>query len=73
MFRRDPDFPGSITDTYHIYFADPDLDEAEVEVNEGQAFRYFAADQLDELAMPAHTRTILAEFFQSAQYKRLFH
>ncbi len=73
LFRRDPDFPASITDTYHIYFCDPDLDEAEIEVNEGQAFRYFAPDQLDDLEMPTHARAILKGFFESAQYRKLFH
>ncbi|MGE3074896.1 MAG: NUDIX domain-containing protein [Dehalococcoidia bacterium] len=73
MFRRDPDFPASITDTYHIYFGDPDLDEAEIEVNEGQAFRYFAPDELATLEMPPHVREILAGFFESAHYRRLFH
>ncbi len=73
MFRRDPDFPTSITDAYHIYFADPDLDEAEIQVNEGQAFRYFAPGQLGQLEMPPFTRTILEGFFESAHYRRLFH
>ena len=73
MFRRDPDFPASITDTYHIYFGDPDLDEAEIEVNEGQAFRYFAPNELGALEMPPHAREILVGFFESAHYRRLFH
>ena len=73
MFRKDPDFPTSITDTYHVYFADPDLDEAEIQVNEGQAFRYFAATDLPALDMPPHARTILTAFFESAHYRRLFH
>lgn len=73
VFRKDPDFPTSITDTYHVYFTDPDLDEAEIQVNEGQAFSYFAATDLPALAMPPHARAILTAFFESAHYRRLFH
>lgn len=73
LFRREPDFPASITDVYHVYFADPDIDEAEIEVNEGQAFKYWAPAELAGLRMPAHTRAILEEFFQGAHYRRLFH
>ncbi len=73
MFRKDPDFPTSITDLYHVYYADPDLDEAALEVNEGQAFKYWGPNELASLEMPVHARTILEQFFQSAHYKRLFH
>ena len=73
MFRKDPDFPTSITDAYHIYYCDPDLDEAEIEVNEGQAFRYFAPSELASIEIPVHARTILEGFFESADYRRLFH
>lgn len=73
MFRRDPDFPTSITDTYHLYYCDPDLDETVIEVNEGQAFRHFAPSDLATLQMPVHARTILEGFFESAHYRRLFH
>ena len=73
LFRKEPDFPTSITDVYHVYYADPDLDEAEIEVNEGQAFKYWAPDELASLHMPIHARAILEQFFQSAHYKRLFH
>jgi 8-oxo-dGTP diphosphatase len=73
MYRRDPDMPGSITDVYHIYFADPDIDEAEVQVNEGQAFRYFSREEIAGLDVPPHARKVLGEFFESAHYRRLFH
>ena len=73
LFRKDPDFPTSITDVYHVYYADPDLDEAKIEVNEGQAFKYWGPNELAGLHMPVHARTILEQFFQSAHYKRLFH
>ena len=65
--------PSSITDVYHIYFADPDIDEAEVQVNEGQAFRYFAPDEIAGLDVAPHARKVLDEFFESAHYRRLFH
>ncbi len=73
LFRRDPDFPTSITDVYHVYFTDPDIDEDAVQVNEGQAFKYWAPHELAGLHMPVHARAILEEFFQSAHYRRLFH
>ena len=73
LFRRDPDFPTSMTDVYHVYFADPDIDEADVEVNEGQAFKYWGPRELGSLEMPVHARAIMEQFFASAHYKRLFH
>lgn len=73
LFRREPDFPASITDVYHVYFADPDIDEGEVRVNEGQAFKYWGPRELESLEMPVHARAIMEQFFESAHYKRLFH
>lgn len=73
LFRREPDFPASITDVYHVYFADPDIDEGDVQVNEGQAFKYWGPRELASLAMPVHARAIMEQFFESAHYKRLFH
>ena len=74
VYNKTADLPGSLTDVYHIYYADPDLDEADIQVNEGQAFRYFAKDEIAELAIPAPTRAVLEEFFASAaHYRRLFH
>ena len=73
LFRRDPDFPTSMTDVYHVYYADPDIDEADIEVNEGQAFKYWAPNELASLAMPEHARAIVTKFLESAHYKRLFH
>ena len=73
VYQKDRDLPESLTDVYHIYYGDPDLDEAELEVNEGQAFRYFAPDELAGLPMPRPARAVLEEFFASAHYRRLFH
>lgn len=73
LFRREPDFPASTTDLYHVYFADPDIDESEVRVNEGQAFKYWGPRELESLEMPVHARAIMEQFFESAHYKRLFH
>ncbi|MEO8541901.1 MAG: NUDIX hydrolase [bacterium] len=73
LFRKDPDFPTANTDLYHVYYCDPDLDEAELEVNEGQAFQYWGPNELSALEMPFHARAILEEFFAGAHYKRLFH
>ena len=72
-YRKETDLPMSLTDTYHIYFADPDLDEAEIEVREGQAFKYFAQAELDAIEIPQAARIVLEEFFASNHYRRLFH
>lgn len=73
-YRKQPDLPSSLTDTYHIYFADPDLDEAEIEVREGQAFRYFSSSEVTGTEnIPEPARAVLAEFFASNHYRRLFH
>ena len=65
-YRKQPDLPTSLTDTYHIYFADPDLDEAEIEVREGQAFRYFSSSDITATAnipepAPRRPRRILRQ------------
>lgn len=73
LYRRDPDLPTSLTDLYHIYSIDADVEEASISVNEGQAFRYFAPDQLDALDIPPHARTVLRDFLASSAYRALFH
>lgn len=70
---RSSEIPGSLTDIYHVYFVDADLDEEYIDVREGQAFKYFAPDEVPGLTVPAPVRTVLEEFFQSTAYKRLFH
>ncbi len=57
----------------HVYYADPDLDAAVIEVNEGQAFEYFGPGDLAAIPMPAHARAIMELFFVSPAYKGLFH
>ena len=73
VYRKEPDLPSSITDVYHVYFGDPDIDEDRVQVNEGQAFRYFAPEEVRRLDVPPQARKVLEEFFASAHYRRLFH
>ena len=73
VFRRDTDLPTALVDVQHVYYIDADLDEAEIDVREGQAFRYFAADQLDTIPVPEHARLILDLFFVSPAYKGLYH
>ncbi len=73
VFRRDSDLPTALVDVQHVYYIDADLDEAEIDVLEGQAFQYFAADQLATIPVPPHARTILDLFFTSPAYKGLFH
>jgi 8-oxo-dGTP pyrophosphatase MutT (NUDIX family) len=73
VYRRDPDLPTSLTDVFHIYYLDADIDEDKISVNEGQAFRYFAPAELPDLPIPVHTRRILDEFVVSPAYKAMFH
>ncbi len=73
VYRRDPDIPSSLTDAFHIYYVDADIDEDLIQVNEGQAMRYFAPDQMAELNIPSHTRVILTDFLSSPAYKAMFH
>lgn len=73
VYRRDPDIPTSLTDVFHIYYIDADIEEELIEVNEGQAFRYFAPADLPALDIPAHTRLILTDFVSSPAYKAMFH
>ena len=73
VYRRDPDIPSSLTDAFHIYYVDADIDEDLIEVNEGEAMRYFAPDQLAALNIPPHARLILTDFVSSPAYKAMFH
>ncbi len=73
VYRRDPDIPSSMTDAFHIYYVDADIDEDLIQVNEGQAFRYFAPDNMAALNIPPHTRLILTDFLSSPAYKAMFH
>jgi 8-oxo-dGTP diphosphatase len=73
VFRRDTDLPGDLVDIDHVYYADPGIPEAAIEVREGQAFRYFGAGELAGLPVAPHARVILDRFFASAAYRALFH
>lgn len=73
VYRRDAGIPTSLTDVYHVYYVDADLDEERIQVNEGQAFRYFAPDQLAGLPMPEMARRVLGDFVQSPAYRAMFH
>lgn len=72
-YRREPDLPTSLTDVYHVYYIDADIDEETIVVGEGQAFRYFTPDELAPLDMPVHARTVLDEFIASSAYRAMFH
>jgi 8-oxo-dGTP diphosphatase len=72
-FRAADELPTALVDLQHVYYCDADIDEAHIQVNEGQAFRYFAPDDLDSLRVPPHTTTILTHFFSSPAYRALFH
>lgn len=73
VYRRDPDLPTSLTDVFHIYYVDADIPEEHIEVNEGQAFRYFAPSELPVLAIPPHARKVLDDFVTSTAYRAMFH
>jgi 8-oxo-dGTP pyrophosphatase MutT (NUDIX family) len=73
VYRRAPDLPASLTDVFHIYYIDADIEESTIQVNEGQAFRYFAPADLAALSIPEHTRRILDDFLVSPAYKAMFH
>jgi len=73
VYRKAVEIATSLTDIFHIYYDDPDIPEHEIEVNEGQAFRYFAPGELGGLAIPAHTRRILEDFLSSGAYRGMFH
>lgn len=75
LFRvyRDADLSGLPVHVQHVYFDDPDIPEELVDVREGQAFRYFAEEQIGGLTVPGFARTILDQFFASPAYRALFH
>lgn len=73
VYRKTEEIPASLTDVYHVYYVDADIDESAIQVNEGQAFRYFAPGELDGLAMPETARRVLTDFVNSAAYKAMFH
>jgi len=56
-----------------LYYIDADVPEEFIEVNEGQAFKYFAPDELDSLNIPPHAAAILREFVESPAYRGMFH
>ena len=64
VYHRDAGLPAALADVQHVYYVD---------VNEGQAFRYFAPAETETLTMPPHTRTILGDFFSSPADRTLFH
>jgi 8-oxo-dGTP pyrophosphatase MutT (NUDIX family) len=67
------ELPDQGVSVQHVYYCDPDIPEEQIQVNEGQAFRYWAPADLPGLALPAHARAILGRFFESPAYKGLFH
>ena len=73
VYRRGPEMPESRVNVQHVYYIDADIDEELISVNEGQAFRYFAPEELPALAIPSTTRRILDQFLVSAHYRGMFH
>ena len=72
-YRRAVDIPESMTDVYHVYYTDADIDEELISVNEGQAFKYFAPPELEGLAVPAVARRVLHDFVTGTAYRGMFH
>ncbi|MBI2766164.1 MAG: NUDIX hydrolase [Chloroflexi bacterium] len=72
-FRKDVDLPESFVHVQHVYYIDGDIDEDQIDVREGQAFRYFTPAEALLLGLPGHTRHILEGFFVSPAYKGMFH
>jgi 8-oxo-dGTP diphosphatase len=75
VYRRDRDLPGALVDVQHVYYIDADLDPDLLDVNEGQALRYFTPSETEhaDLPIPPHTRQILSQFFTSTAYRAMFH
>ncbi len=73
VYRREAGLPTALVDVQHVYYIDADIDEAMLDVNEGQAFRYFTPTETETLTVPPHTHTILDDFFSSPAYRALFH
>lgn len=73
VYRREPELPSALVDVQHVYYGDPDLEIESLDVNEGQALHYFGPEDYARVQMPAHTRSILGDFFTSPAYKALFH
>jgi 8-oxo-dGTP pyrophosphatase MutT (NUDIX family) len=72
VFSRD-ELPAQALDRWHVYYIDADLEESELQVLEGQAFRYFGPGELDAIPVPGPARAILDAFFTSPAYKGMFH
>jgi 8-oxo-dGTP diphosphatase len=70
---RSRELRGSLTHVYHIYYDDPDVPEAFIEVREGQAFRYWAPGELAGLRVAGPAAAVLRDFFASTHYRKLFH
>ncbi len=53
----------------HVFFADDEVDEARIEVNEGLAFRFFAPEAIASLPMNPRTRELLDAFLAHDMYR----
>lgn len=73
VYRRATDLSTLLSDIFHVYYTDADIPEEMIDVNEGQAFRYFAPAELDALDIPPHARAILSDFATSPAYRAMFH
>lgn len=63
------DGPDSVVDALHVFFADDDVDEAAIQVNEGLAFAFWSPAEIAALVMNPFPRSILEAFFASDHYR----
>ncbi len=55
--------------TLHLYFADDQVDEAAIDVNEGLAFRFWSPEEARNLPMNPGTLSMLERFLQHDKYR----
>lgn len=73
LYRRATELPTLLVDVQHVYYTDADLELDELEVLEGEGWRYAAPDEIANLTMPPHHRAIVEQFFAGTAYRAMFH
>ncbi|MDZ7727994.1 MAG: NUDIX hydrolase [Dehalococcoidia bacterium] len=72
-FRRGGDLALLPSPRLQLYFDDPDLRLADLDLPPGMEARYAGPGELEELLLAGSTRPLLERFFSSPPYKALFH
>lgn len=73
VYHRGPGLPSALFHEQHVYYVDAGIDEDLMPPDEIPSFRYFSPAEIPPLDIPSHASTILADFFASTAYRRLFH